>query len=453
MKADNLLKKENECLICRCIKDELQLPKIFTELIGFRNLPTDKLNQLKEIATLKFTRECSNSYFHTIKQCPQCKSFFFCKADEIFCDANEECHFCKKKPHLSISYKRISIKELNKYLTETFDNPKFYEDESLLPFPINGPIKLSYNEHSNFVSSLVGLPGNEFISSSEDGRMIIFGYENKIIKEVQDTAEAVNFIFLTNDKKYLLSSSDDCTVKVWDTHSWEVVRTLTGHTDYISKVCAFKSKLIISVSKDKTVRVWDFNSGECRNILKGNKSWVYCLAVSPNGKKAITSSINRTMIVWNLKTGEKIATLVDGEHLASLESLPKEFYCSINDPMIRHSECTQFILWLDNGKIITACKDIFIWNDRSFKEIKRLKGYEWKIRYLATFKKNKYLVSVAKCIRIWDLDTGKEIASLIGHNGFDIYSVAVSLDEKYLITGDRFGKIIVWNLNAIANDK
>ena len=130
-------------------------------------------------------------------------------------------------------------------------------------------------------------------------------------------------------------------------------------------------KLIVSISRDQTVRVWSLNSGKCLHVLEGHNSWVYCLAVSPDGKKAITASINSTMIIWDLESGKKITTLVDGGgDVHHFKDLPENLYIGGKNPTsVGHKESPAYAIWLDDGRIISAAKDIIIWDDNSFNEI------------------------------------------------------------------------------------
>jgi WD40 repeat protein len=54
----------------------------------------------------------------------------------------------------------------------------------------------------------------------------------------------------------------DSTLKVWDVESGVAMRTLEGHFDYVNGVAVTADgKRALSASGDKTVKVWDVESG------------------------------------------------------------------------------------------------------------------------------------------------------------------------------------------------
>ncbi len=65
----------------------------------------------------------------------------------------------------------------------------------------------------------------------------------------------------------------------------------------------------VSASGDRTLKVWDLERGEEVRTLKGHSGWVYAVAVTPDGRKAVSASNDQTLKVWDLERGEEVRTL------------------------------------------------------------------------------------------------------------------------------------------------
>ena len=58
-----------------------------------------------------------------------------------------------------------------------------------------------------------------------------------------------------------MTGSQDKTLKVWDVARRKVVKTLQGHTNWITSVCYLDDNIVASTSDDLTVRLWDVVKG------------------------------------------------------------------------------------------------------------------------------------------------------------------------------------------------
>ena len=77
-------------------------------------------------------------------------------------------------------------------------------------------------------------------------------------------------------------------------------------------------KWVLSGSNDRTLKIWDVETGECKQTLNGHTNWVRCCAVSRLGKWVYSTSGNET-IVWDAVTGTEVLFLpAIGENFSCL---------------------------------------------------------------------------------------------------------------------------------------
>ena len=107
--------------------------------------------------------------------------------------------------------------------------------------------------------------------------------------------EWVNCLTLHENKLY--SSSEDNTIRIWDTDTREEIASLKGHTNSVTCLTIHENKLY-SGSWDKTIRIWNIETYELVATLIGHTGNVVCLTIHEN--KLYSESDDNTIRLWKV---------------------------------------------------------------------------------------------------------------------------------------------------------
>jgi len=167
--------------------------------------------------------------------------------------------------------------------------------------------------HTSYVWSVSFSPDGKTLASASDDKTVKLwdinsGREIKTLKKHTDSVDRVSF---SPDGKILASASRDQTVRLWNVNSGREIKTLKGHTDGVGSVSFNPDGKILasasgnhfsmfSGSRDKMVRLWDVNNGREIKTLKGHTNWISSVIFSPDGKILASASGDGTIILWNL---------------------------------------------------------------------------------------------------------------------------------------------------------
>src|SRR5690606_22433496 len=99
----------------------------------------------------------------------------------------------------------------------------------------------------------------------------------------------------------------------WDVTAGKPLMTLggegVGHSRRVLSVAfAPNGKTVLSGSFDRTLILWDVATGEPIYTLNGHTRRVLGIAYSPDSLYAVSGSDDTSLILWDLQTGQAVRT-------------------------------------------------------------------------------------------------------------------------------------------------
>ncbi len=247
-------------------------------------------------------------------------------------------------------------------------------------------------------------------------------------KIVDTTSIQAHDVMITSivqySNRYLVSSSSDKKIKMWDLRTWTCEKKLVGHTDKINLVIKLHNYNLASCSDDQTIKIWNPVMGTCIQTLVGHTKPVNSITQLASGHLA-SCSWDQTIKIWDLETGECIKTLVQTD--------------TITTPMI---------IGLVDGCIASCVNQtIQILNPITDTCEQTLIGHEENICAIIELEHN-IIASGAENgeIRIWDLKTGKCKQTLQAHAHTALPTV--KLFDGRLLSHSWGKRVEIFNLNT-----
>ena len=109
---------------------------------------------------------------------------------------------------------------------------------------------------------------------------------------------------------YFVTAGHDKTGRIWSTDKIRHLRMLAGHDDGVD-VVAFhpNSAYVFTASSDKTVRMWSLTNGNAVRMFTGHAAGVTTLTCSPCGKILASADENGWICLWDLASGRLIKNM------------------------------------------------------------------------------------------------------------------------------------------------
>jgi len=272
---------------------------------------------------------------------------------------------------------------------------------------------------------------DQFVATGhEDAKIKIWDLDShQLTRVLEGHSGPIHAICAFQAGSRIASGSRDATVRIWDANTGECLRILSHHHEEDFKdnsrqwvrtvaVCA-ESKLVAG-DESGQLKIWDISTAQCLQTNRLNTQ-IWCVAVRHDGSILVGTGNGDIQLRDTMDNGSLITTFVGHvNHTYAVQILNSNFFASSS-----------------------VDKTVRIWRISTGQCLFVLPGHKHFISSLCLFRGAR-LVSASgdKQLKIWDLVTLKCAQTLAGHSGC-IQALCCTAGGR-IVSGDRDGCLRVW---------
>lgn len=300
---------------------------------------------------------------------------------------------------------------------------------------VDGSIRLWDIERGQMLSSIQGLgstvlalslhPNGKVVASCGSERLIkIWNYtEQRPTLRVLAHNDSVVDVAFDRSGALCVSGSQDGTVKIWDTKTWEVLNEMThGHPAISVDISPDGKSVAVALASSK-VYVWPL-FGTQPSLMMAGVGWFRGVRYSADGKLLLGASEDNQIWIWQTGSGARLRTL--SGHTSWVWTLA---VCQFSSLIVSGS---------DDGTLR-------LWDGESGECLRVIEAHSNLVRSVAISPDGTRIASASadQTINVWRRDTGACIWS-VAHT-HRISSVKFNPVDQTLISGSEDGTLRIWD--------
>lgn len=320
--------------------------------------------------------------------------------------------------------------------------------------------------HSNWINCVAWSPdGHSLASGSRDGSAIVWNIEKSGSEFVtlDPEQERIRCLAWSPDGKRLALGSDSNEIEIWDPAEGELAGTFDGHSaGVLSLAWSPDGKTLASGSYDRSVKIWDAETGGVTTSFVGG---VRSLDWSPGGESLASGDLWTAQIrIWDLDTSKPRGSLNSvfldvawnsaGEVVASASAEGTITLFDVRSEremrLSGHTGQVNSIAWArDDSFLVSGSSDgsVRIWNPETGEAISSFELGEEVSSIALSPNGGRLALSFGHSVEVRELESESEPLVFEGHDDL-INDLAWSHSGAQIASASDDGTVRIWNAES-----
>jgi WD40 repeat protein/tRNA A-37 threonylcarbamoyl transferase component Bud32 len=148
--------------------------------------------------------------------------------------------------------------------------------------------------------------GRQLATGEGFGEIAIWDVETgRLLRVLRGHSHSVMRLLYSRDGSRLITCGYDGTARIWDPEAGQQLRVLPQSAAVFSPDVSPDGQHL-AVVDGKVVWIWNVETGQREHDLPGHSGQLYCVVFSPDGSRVGTTSADRTLRLWDGRSGHSL---------------------------------------------------------------------------------------------------------------------------------------------------
>jgi serine/threonine protein kinase len=286
------------------------------------------------------------------------------------------------------------------------------------------------------------------------------------VAEIAAHRGAITGLAYTNDGRWIVTTGEDATLKVWDASYRSLVRTLELDDGRATSLALSGARALTGHANGKAV-LWNLESAQKIATLQRNDASILAVAFAGAPTRIATASQDGKVALWDVEQPSAPLHVFEGHDDAAeaLAYTPERSFLATGsaDKTVRlwdlptlslkrryrgPRDAVSTVAFSRNGRLLAGGAldgQVRVWSVLSSRRLRTLIGHKGRVASIAFAPEGQVLASAGSdgTVRLWDLKRGRTMRALTGHTG-GATAVAFAPDGQRLATAGENGVVRLW---------